>query len=110
MQETVVLNCCCLENSECVQSGVTIPIEVTRELYEAVMPDPPTATLMCDICNGEMKILGEQILGGYLKINSMPPREKRQALKKRSHEHFKKKVRDQRVDMIRNCDNEFKKL
>jgi len=110
MSSTRILNCCCLENDRCPSSGITVRVEVTEELYTALNESPEQVGLTCDICNGDLKILGEQMLGGYLKINSMPANEKRQALKKRSKEHFKKKLRDQRVDMIRNCDKEFKKL
>lgn len=53
----------------------------------------------CEECGEELKLLGIIPAGGFLKFNSLTPQQKRESLKKRSHEHFNKNVKENKKYM-----------
>jgi hypothetical protein len=56
----------------------------------------------CLECGEELKLLGIIPAGGFLKFSSSTPQQKREVLKKRSHEHFKKEVEEKKRFMDKN--------
>lgn len=55
----------------------------------------------CPECGEVMKVMGYNSYGGYAKVNSMSKEEKKSALLKRSHDHYKKEIKERKIQMIR---------
>lgn len=95
----IIYNCCCT-NSRCTLDCVDV--QVQKENEKEKVND------VCAECGKKLKVLGIKLFGGFLKFETLSPAEKKKVLKKRSHEHFKKKLLDQKIEMVRKSDSEAK--
>ena len=72
----------------------------TNDLFEL-----PTDEERCPINDSVLKLMGQNLAGGFAKFASSSPDERREVLKKRSHTHYKKeiqeKVRESDRDLMR---------
>ena len=51
---------------------------------------------LCPFCETELKLLGENVSGGYMKINSMTPEQRKVVLKKRSNQDYIKNIKEKK--------------
>ena len=68
--------------------------------------------LICPHSKKLLKVMGECVSGGYLRVSSMTPDQKQVVLKKRAHEHFKKNIEEKKHEMNKQFNqqaNSFKK-
>ena len=85
-------NYCCLEGTVCGQkSNVVITKDESLEDQEE----------SCPMCGKPMKHIGFVGHGGVAKFANMTPNERKQVLKKRSHEHFNREVKEQKREMLK---------
>ncbi len=49
----------------------------------------------------EMKLMGQEMSGGYAKFSAMTPTQKKEVLKKRSRAHYQKEIKEKKLNMNR---------
>jgi len=86
-------NYCCTNTDSCDIAFQTVQITKPEEEADKVEK--------CSECKKPLKRLGVVMSGGYLKVASMNPEGKREVLKKRSHEHFKKEIKERQHEIIK---------
>jgi hypothetical protein len=87
-------------NSECDNFVVDKIIE-KESISHGMLQTPVEEEELCDTCGQPMKVVGYIQTGGYLKTSAMSKEEKQVMFKKRAHEHFEKKIKDKKIEMIR---------
>ena len=82
-------------NSEC-------PNPDKKHRFVIRKSEDDTSDELCSFCNNPLKRIGQKLSGGYLKIGSMTPSERKQVLKKRSNEHFEKEIKQKKEYIDKN--------
>lgn len=85
------------QNCNCGASGANRNFQITKDDSEKdVLEYCPNHEL-----SDPMKLMGEASFGGIGKFQSMTPIQRQEVLKKRSHEHFNREIREKRTHMLK---------
>ncbi len=91
-------DCQCQNKDKSSERNFVIDFESEKEAMDQELVCPNNE-------NSSLKFLGTNPVGGYVKISSSSLKDKRAYFKNRSHEHYKKKVKDVQTEMNRESYN-----